>query len=321
MILAIGEALVEFRRATPDGRLAVPGEWAGPFPSGAPAIFASVTARLGAPTALVASVGADAFGDALRTRMRNDGVLTDALATQPHRRTAVAFVAYDASGDRDFWFSVPDSAAVVVDRVALDRVRAQADWLHVCGSTLSFGGEIAEAVEAAAEVVKAAGGSLSLDPNLRPNAGPEALARTRELARTADVVFPSEGELEALGVTEDELAARGALVCHTRGAGGAILSGPAVGPESLAVPAPAATEVDPTGAGDTFAAAFVAATRGGADPVCAARAACAIASRSVAVLGAMELAVGPDDLPGLDVHGASRARPAPAPDGERSTPH
>jgi len=296
VILAVGEALVEFRRLTPDGRIAAAGEWAGPFPSGAPAIFASVAARLGAPSALVASVGADALGDMLLSRMRRDGVRTDALGVQPARRTAVAFVAYDATGDRDFWFSVPDSAAVVVDHAGLDRIAGHADWLHVCGSTLTFGGEVADAVEATAARVRAAGGSLSVDPNLRPNASPAALARTRELARDADVLFPSDGELDALGLAEDELLARGALICHTRGAAGAVVSGHAVGPAPVVVPAPSATEVDPTGAGDTFAAAFVTATRAGADPVSAARTACAIAARSVAVMGAMELTVGPEDL-------------------------
>ena len=296
MILAVGEALVEFRRLTPDGRIAAAGEWAGPFPSGAPAIFASVAARLGAPSALVASVGADALGDMLLSRMRRDGVRTDALGVQPARRTAVAFVAYDAAGDRDFWFSVPDSAAVVVDHAGLDRIAGHADWLHVCGSTLTFGGEVADAVEATAARVRAAGGSLSVDPNLRPNASAAALARTRELARDADVLFPSDGELDALGLAEDELLARGALICHTRGAAGAVVSGHAVGPAPVVVPAPSATEVDPTGAGDTFAAAFVTATRAGADPVSAAHTACAIAARSVAVMGAMELTVGPEDL-------------------------
>ena len=296
MILAVGEALVEFRRLTPDGRIAAAGEWAGPFPSGAPAIIASVAARQGAPSALVASVGADALGDMLLSRMRRDGVRTDALGVQPARRTAVAFVAYDAAGDRDFWFSVPDSAAVVVDHAGLDRIAGHADWLHVCGSTLTFGGEVADAVEATAARVRAAGGSLSVDPNLRPNASAAALARTRELARDADVLFPSDGELDALGLAEDELLARGALICHTRGAAGAVVSGHAVGPAPVVVPAPPATEVDPTGAGDTFAAAFVTATRAGADPVSAARTACAIAARSVAVMGAMELTVGPEDL-------------------------
>lgn len=294
MILAIGEALVEFRRLTADGQLTVPGEWAGPFPSGAPAIFASVAARLGEDAALVASVGADAFGEALTARMRRDGVVVDALRVAPERSTALAFVAYDDSGGRDFWFSVPDSAAVEVDRVALGDLWPRADWLHVCGSTLAFSGPMAEAIEATAQQVLRAGGRVSLDPNLRPNASSQALSRTAELASVADVLLPSDGELEALGITEAELVARGALICHTRGPGGAVVSRD--GHEPVTVPAPPAEEVDPTGAGDTFAAAFVTATRAGADPVAAAGAACAIAARSVSVLGAMELPLGRADL-------------------------
>ena len=294
MILAIGEALVEFRRTTADGRLTVPGDWAGPFPSGAPAIFASVAARLGADAALVAAVGADAFGIAITERLRQDGVVLDGLRVIPERRTAVAFVAYDAAGGRDFWFSVPDSAAVEVDQAALRALWPRVDWLHVCGSTLGFGGPVAEAIEATAQHVLRAGGQVSLDPNLRPDASPAALARTAELAAVAGVLFPSAGELEALGVGEAGLLARGALVCHTRGAGGALVA--RAGDAPLPVPAPAAEEIDPTGAGDTFAAAFVTATRAGAAPAAAAETACAIAARSVAVLGAMELPLAPGDL-------------------------
>jgi sugar/nucleoside kinase (ribokinase family) len=296
VILSVGEALVEYRRSTPDGVIAAPGEWDGPFPSGAPAIFASVAARLGARVALVASVGADAFGEAIAARLRRDGVVTDGVAVRPERRTAVAFVAYEESGGRDFWFSVPDSAAVLVDTERLERVRPRADWVHVCGSTLTFGGAIADAVEATAGHVLAGGGSLSVDPNLRPNAAAGALERTRELARRATVLFPSDGELDALGLTEDALVERGALICHTRGAEGVVLSGRAIGDEPVTIPAPHAEEVDPTGAGDTFAAAFVAAVRSGTDPVTAARSACAIAARSVGVLGAMELSLDPTDL-------------------------
>jgi sugar/nucleoside kinase (ribokinase family) len=294
VILAIGEALVEFRRLTADGQLAVPGEWVGPFPSGAPAIFASVAARLGEHAALVASIGADAFGDAFAARMRRDGVVVDALRAISERSTAVAFVAYDDSGGRDFWFSVPDSVAVELDRAALAELEARADWLHVCGSTLAFGGSTAEAIEAAAQQVLRAGGRVSLDPNLRPNASPHALSRTAELAGVADVLFPSDGELEALGITEAELVARGALICRTRGSGGAVVY--RHGHEPVTVHAPPAEEVDPTGAGDTFAAAFVTALRAGAEPVAATRAACAVAARSVSVLGAMELPLGPADL-------------------------
>ena len=54
------------------------------------------------------------------------------------------------------------------------------------------------------------------------------------------------------------------------------------------MPAPAVREVDPTGAGDSFAAAFLSSFALGADPVRAATAACAVAAHSVTALGAME---------------------------------
>lgn len=293
MILVVGEALMELRRRTDDGLVAAPGEWSGPFPSGAPAIFASVAARLGAPAALVACVGDDRFGRALDGRLRGDGVDCRALSLVPGRATAVAFVAYEPSGGRDFWFSVHDSAAVAVDPAILDFVAPDADWAHVSGSTLAFGGALADAAEEAATRVLAAGGRLSLDPNLRPDASAEARARTGALARRAHVLFPSEGELEAIGLEAAELVAAGALVCHTLGREGARLEGRAVGSEPVRVPAPPAEEVDPTGAGDTFAAAWVAATRAGRDPVAAARLAAGLAARSVGVLGAMQLGVEP----------------------------
>lgn len=290
MILAVGEALMEFRRLSSDGVLSTAGEWAGPFPSGAPAIFASVAARLGAPAALVGGVGDDRFGHALVARLRRDAVGIDALQVVPGRATAVAFVAYDQAGGRDFWFSVHDSAAMALDLASADRAARSADWLHVSGSTLAFGGAIAAAVEASAERVGRAGGRISLDPNLRPDASANARARTARLVKRADVVLPSEGELEALGLNEGDVARR-ALICRTLGAEGVRLSGAGLGNDACYVPAPVADEVDPTGAGDTFAAAFVTRLRVGADPLAAARFACETAARSVSVLGAMEAPV------------------------------
>jgi sugar/nucleoside kinase (ribokinase family) len=288
MILAVGEALMEFRRGSSDGRLAVPGSWDGPFPSGAPAIFASVAARLGGPTALVASVGDDAFGRAFRERMRRDGVHDEAIRTDPRRATAVAFVAYRENGTRHFWFSVPDSAAVELDAEAADRLAQRSDWLHVSGSTLGFGGTPARLVEDTAARVLERGGRISLDPNVRADADRETRERTVRLARVAHVLFPSEGELAALGLDAESLAREGAVICETRGRDGALVFGGPVGLDPVPVRVAAAEEVDSTGAGDTFAAAFVTALRDGLDELSAASFACDTAARSVGVLGAME---------------------------------
>ena len=290
MILAVGEALMELRRETLDGHLVRPGTWAGPFPSGAPAIFASVAARLGAPTALAASVGDDVFGRALIERLRRDGVVDDGIVTVPGRATAVAFVAYRESGARDFWFSISDSAAMDLDPKTAERLADRADWMHVSGSTLGFGGCPARATEAAAARVLQRGGRLSLDPNVRT--ADERLRDTVvRLARSAHVLFPSEGELAALGLDAPELASEGAVVCETRGRDGALLFEGAGDPVQVTVAE--ADEVDPTGAGDTFAAAFVTALRAGAGARSAAEFAAGTAARSVGVLGAMEAPVEP----------------------------
>lgn len=102
------------------------------------------------------------------------------------------------------------------------------------------------------------------------------------------MVFPSEGELRLLGLDDDTLAACGAIVCTTQGAAGATVR---VCGSSVDVPAPPVREVDPTGAGDTFAGAFIAALPAGADPVEATSVGCAVAAPSVQVLGPMEAPV------------------------------
>src|SRR3954452_12749405 len=293
MILAVGEVLMELRRVESDGAVAVPGTWQGPFCSGAPAIFASVAARLGARTALAAAVGDDAFGRHLAARLRRDGVHAVALTVAPRRATALAMVAYDAAGGRDFFFSVRGSAAEAIDVPSATEVATLATWIHVSGSSIGFGDPLASAVEAIVGAGLRAGARLSLDPNLRPDAPSEALERTAALARRASVVFPSAGELTALGLDAAELTA---LVCTTSGPGGVELRGAGVA-DPVTVAPPAVEEVDATGAGDSFAAAFLAALAAGDPPERAAAAACAVAARCVTVIGAMEADITPPRRP------------------------
>ena len=51
-----------------------PGPFIGPYPSGAPFIFAVQAARLGASVQAVGTVGDDAFGRCLSDQLRADGV-------------------------------------------------------------------------------------------------------------------------------------------------------------------------------------------------------------------------------------------------------
>ena len=85
-VAALGELLVEIMRKGVGHSLTIPGDLVGPFPSGAPAIFAVAAARLGLPSMCIGVVGADDFGECVRDRLRNEGV--DACQVRVGRRTS-----------------------------------------------------------------------------------------------------------------------------------------------------------------------------------------------------------------------------------------
>lgn len=286
-MLVVGELLVEVMRpAAAPVPLDRTGSFLGPFASGAPAIVASVAARLGVSVSLVGAVGDDAFG----RRLAADGVDTAGVRVDPELPTGCAFVAYDGSGGRDFVFHVAHSAAAAVPGDALGDVLETVDWVHVSGSSAVLSVELGRVALDAARRARAAGARVSVDPNVRPNASRDSLEIIRSLLDIADVTTPAAGELAALGVDAGTLAARGVLVCETRGAAGArLLVGTPGRPLGwVDVPAPPRVEVDPTGAGDHLAAALAAALLQGFEPVAAVRLAVGVAADSVTVQGPME---------------------------------
>ncbi len=260
-ILVVGEAITAFMHYPTDAPLG----FHGPFPSGAPVIFASAAARLGAPVELAAGVGDDMFGSRFRERRASHGISTRCLVVDPGAPTAAVFVTYEADGSRTFMFHLEGTVALRVDAAALDRA-TPVDWLRVSGATLWFG-------------------------------GPPSCTRRRAASSTsslgaATVVLASAGELEALGGSETAILERGGAVCYKSGAAGAIVATPA---GRWSVPAPTVTEVDRDGAGDIFAAGYVVAAALGAHPQDCARVGVAAASASVEVHGPLESTILPID--------------------------
>ena len=292
MLLIVGEALVAFQR---DVSVA-PARTRPPDPSGAPAISAYIVARLGVPTAFVGGVGADDLGALFCRTLYGAGVRPGTVAVATDLPTATATIDYHADGSRSFAFDVAGIAATAVTADSLSDLPELATWLHVSGSALQFGEPLATTVLTAARRARDAGAVVSLDPNVRREAmTPAAAGHVLELLGHADYVFPSEGELEALRVTEQSLVRRGAVVCSTLGADGC-----AVATSEDRVELPAASGgtavVDTDGAGDTFAAGFVAAIIAGAEPVTAARIAGQVAAKAIAVEGPMTVTLTPADL-------------------------
>lgn len=262
-ILSIGEALVEVMRTDIDQPLYMPGPFVGPYPSGAPFIFAVQAARLGMKTAAIGSVGADAFGDCLLNQLEADGVITDGVQRLADQTTGVAFVAYNADGSRDFVFSL-GAGSCITDDMLKPALFTGLRCFHMMGSTLSISDAVLSVCHKALEIAINAGALISFDPNLRPELLPPDEARDAFAAfiATADIFLPTEAELLQLSgadTVDDAIAEMLAerpdrRIVVTRGADGCSVF---IADGRMDVAAYAVDEVDPTGAGDCFDAGFI----------------------------------------------------------------
>ncbi len=262
-IITIGEMIVEIMRKRVDSPLDRPDDFVGPFPSGAPAIFADQAARLGHSVALIGAVGEDDFGKCLLERFAADGVDTKYVTQVSGLATGVAFVTYFSDGSRQFIFHIGNSAAGQLPQPQ-EEIFTGAKWLHICGSTLSASEAMRQACYRACELAAEAGAHISFDPNLRPEllGGEEALrAICAPVLAAAALVLPSSTEAELLtGVPGIEAACQTLLdggveiVALKRGADGCTIFTES---QTISVPGYEVEVVDPTGAGDCFDAGFV----------------------------------------------------------------
>ncbi|MEZ4670041.1 MAG: sugar kinase [Anaerolineae bacterium] len=308
-ILTFGEALVEVMRTDIGQPLDRPGPFTGPYPSGAPFIFAVQAARLGAKVGAIGAVGQDAFGKCLLDQLQADGVDTRGIHTLPDYTTGVAFVAYNADGSREFVFHARHAAAgqlspEMLDASLFDGLRC----LHIMGSTLSMHEAALQTGLRALELACAAGAKISFDPNIRPQLLSPDRARYAfaPFMEAADIIIPSAEELLMLGdayhveaVVTDLLEDKPELiVVVTKGGEGCdvmtlsdILKDelPDIGPGIAVDPINGydVIEVDPTGAGDCFDAGFLARWLAGETPAAAAEFANACGALAVTAQGPM----------------------------------
>ena len=109
----------------------------------------------------------DDFGRLNIERLRRDGVDVGAIRIDPAQVTGSAFVRYRDDGERDFVFNIRNSASAGTRLdAAADRLLQHCRHLHVMGSSLFSDALVAAATEAASRV-RARGGSVSFDPNMR----------------------------------------------------------------------------------------------------------------------------------------------------------
>jgi tagatose kinase len=304
-VLTVGEILVEIVATTKGDGFREPQPLVGPFPSGAPAIFIDQIGRLGTPAAIISRVGDDDFGRLNLDRLIADGVDVSGVEVAKGEATGSAFVRYRPDGSRAFVYNIAHSATgkltLTPDAEAL---MESCDHMHVMGTALSAPGLSQVAREAVARIT-ARGGTLSFDPNLRPEIldTPGLREALDEVLAQTNLFLPSGEEIYLFTEADDEAAAVKELL--DRGVGDIVIKRGNQGASHFnragrTDVAPLSTdEVDPTGAGDCFGGAFVSFWLAGATPETALGFANAAGANAVSKVGPMEGAATRDELDAL----------------------
>lgn len=222
-------------------------------------------ARLGVPSGFCGIVGADPFGERIRTLLEAEGVDTGPLRVTSNADTSLALAWRDARGDGAFRIlrmadrllapedaeraGIPEAAAIVVGSVALAASPSR------------------EAIERAVAIAVEHRVPVVIDVNVRPSLWPDRSAlraACESLLAAATVVKMSLDDAREIwgSPTHDDAIERlrswpSRLNVITDGERGAAIHDGKTGTVRR-VPVFPVRAVDPTGAGDAFTAALVA---------------------------------------------------------------
>lgn len=254
-------------------------------------------ARLGVAVDYVTALGDDPWSEEMLAGWQAEGVGIGQVVRVPGRVPGLYVISTDAAGERRFhyWrdsaparllFELPQTPAIAAALLGYDLI-------YVSGVSLSLYGEagrrrLFEVLDAA----RAKGRRVAFDTNFRVRGWPDldvGRAAFRAALQRADIVLASVEDLEPL------FGAGYMVELPTSDPGLEVvlkLAEPAVrlfhrGKEDLIASAPSPDAIDTTAAGDSFAAAYLAARLAGAGPAAAARAGHRLAGAVVCHRGAI----------------------------------
>lgn len=239
-------------------------------------------ARLGVSVDYITALGDDPFSDEMLKGWKSEGVGIGRVVQVPGRLPGLYAIRTSEAGERSFYYWRANSAA----RMLLDLPEtgellsslASYDVVYLSGVTLSLYG--ADGRQRLIEALKTARKSptrIAFDTNFRIQGWPDLdIARQayRDMLAVADIVLASVDDLTPLfgarmhGELIDRMAARevvlklaepGSVVRHN-------------GAEHAVTAERVSKVTDTTAAGDSFAAAYLAARINGVEPIDAARA-------------------------------------------------
>ena len=277
--------MLEFNQQTDDSYL--------PGHGGDTSNCAIAAARQGARVGFVTQLGADSFGDSFMELWAKEGVDTSTVRRLPNAHTGIYFVTHGPSGHQFSYFRAGSASSLMGPADLPVAALKTAKILHVSGISQAISANAADAVFQAIEIVRAAGGKVSYDTNLRLKLWPIARARavTHAAMARCDIALPGLDDARQLTGLDDpdaiadfylELGA--GVVALTLGAEGTLVATP---DDRRRIVGRQVSAVDATAAGDTFDGAFLARLVEGDTPFEAAAYANAAAALSTQGYGAV----------------------------------
>ncbi len=268
-IISLGEPMLEFN-ATEEGALSEVKHFSVGW-GGDTSNFAIAASRLGGNVGYLTRLGDDEFGDNFIKLWQKEGIDTSRVMRDAEAPTGIYFISRKGQMHYFTYYRKNSAASRMTPEFIPDDYIRKAKLLHVSGISQGISTSACDAVFAAITAAKDAGVLVSYDPNLRSKLWPLDRARAviHQTVSLADIFLPSLEDATALtGMQDIEQIARFYLSLGPKvlvlklGADGALLAFK----EELEGLSQIQTQkfspykvksIDMTGAGDTFAGAFV----------------------------------------------------------------
>jgi 2-dehydro-3-deoxygluconokinase len=265
-VACVGECMVMFVPHYPDNRASRLPTYR-PTIAGAESNVAAFLAAVDVNASWISRLGQDAFGDFVLDELARLGVRVEGVVRDSARNTGVAFKEFDADGTRVHYYREGAAASAMGPETADLISDLDPKIIHLSGVTPALSDSCAWLVH---DLVhrRRSGATVSFDVNWRPR-----LWRHRDpsillsMARASDIVFVGADEAADLWSTTGvddvrQLLPEPAVLVVKQGADGATVysDGGFVQVSALDVDV-----VEVVGAGDAFAAGFLAGTLAGVD--------------------------------------------------------
>ncbi|WP_269084345.1 sugar kinase [Streptomyces sp. 150FB] len=243
--------------------------------AGAESNVAMYLADHGVPARWVSALGDDPFGRRVRDRVAAFGVDVSGVRTDPARPTGLLIKDPGTEATRVHYYRRGSAASALGPDLLDDEAFRGAGLVHLTGITPALSASCRALVEGALAAERPY--AVSFDVNYRPGLWAEDSAGDvlLPLADRADTVFVGLDEAQALW--GDDLTDAAAVRKLLPGPETLVVKDGSreatafVGPSSYTVPALRVEVIEPVGAGDAFAAGFLAGRRRYDDPVRALR--------------------------------------------------